>query len=893
MPTDDRTRQERVEEQTEVRRALLRNGYSPFPCEGKNGQLTGWPSIVATEALIDDWAEQKRWVSTAVHAGRDGLVGLDVDIDDAAVLEAFERRIPEDLWKRLESAPRRLGGGVKEMWLVRLRDGEAARQFKMTTGKWGDPAADEDETDHKLEIWAQEPKLLALFGARTVSGRKVVDEYSWVDGRGPDTIALGDLPEVGVDDLDVLLRCAVEAMQAAGWDRLDIEAPEGDGSERVFDLEDGMTFKTRDHGDVSLSELVDLCGSYDEVRMYSWMPGRRRRADRCAAKLNDFDGLLQIHDFDTGLTHRVADAEGAYTRQIREGARDAVLRLAEKLGRKTGGEREAGREESAGDGGDGDGGGLSRLEALAASVPEESRLFGGAVGPSEEAAAEAAEQEAVDAREFVVQHLLDRFAYWSDGSGYVVDIHGGPEKAMSMSSFRNLMLPWSWKQKRSSRANAAEDVVNPADVWLSHPERKMVGGYRFTPVSRERLVEVRGDMFVNIWERPRWWDDGGREGSAGAVKVFQAFLAHLIPDEAERDWFVMWLAAKVQKPWLPNCGVLMVAEKQGAGRGTLFDMLGVVFGQRHVKPVSAVQLIGGGSQSQYTDWLEAALLVTCDEVLAGDDAGGAMAWKRREVYERLKALVDPRARWGSIVRKGLPNYETEIYASYLLATNNPNALPLSVDDRRFAVITNTARKLVWDEGLMALLEPWRCDLRKFSDEFGAGVYGWLLGVSVDWSVVRESPVWMAGREAMLNANESDLDAALDNVLRGVEGDYVLGHHLRERLQRALQAGGLLEDTKQWWNKAQDVLSRPNRMGWRKMAGRHRFDAPKEQGSLGVTTVFYREEGPGEEGWLAVPPAARRGLWEGGEAGAKSSGRKVAEKLAERGLTVVQGGTPAE
>jgi hypothetical protein len=859
---------DKTAEQTAIRMALLKNGYSPFPCEGKSGQPRGWPDIVADEALIEEWAGQLRWVSTAVHVGPGRLVGLDVDIDDAAVFDDFVERIPDELWSRLSAAPKRRGGGSKEMWLVRLREGEEARQFKETTGKWGDPAGDADDTDHKLEIWAKPAKLLVLYGARTMNGREIVDRYSWVDDRGPCEVPVRDLPEVGGGDFDTLLTCAVAAMQAAGWDRLDVAGvSEGDGAERVFDLEDGMTFKTRDHGDVGLSELVELCSGHDEVRLYSWLPGRRRRADRCSARLNNFDGLLQIHDYDTGVTHRVAEAEGAYARKLIEDARGSAERLGAALGRHA-----AGR----GEGGDG----LSHLEALAAAVPEGCGLFTEVSAPTEP------DEETVDAREFVVRHLLDRFAYWSDGSGYVVDMEGGPEKAMSLSSFRNLMLPWSWKQKRSQRANAAEDVINPADVWLGHAERKVVGGYRFAPVSRERLIEMRGELYVNIWERPAWWDGEVVAGAQGAADTFRAFLQHLIPDERERDWFIMWLAAKVQKPWLPNSGVLMVAEKQGSGRGTLFDMLQVVFGQRHAKPVTAVQLIGGGSQSQYTDWLESALLVTCDEVLAGDDAGGAMTWKRREVYERLKALVDPRARWGSIVRKGLPNYETEIYASYLLATNNPNALPLSVDDRRFAVVTNTTRKLIWDEDLMALLKPWRCDLRKFSDGFGGGVFEWLSGVAVDWDSVRESPVWMAGREAMLNANESDLDAVLDSVLRSVGGDYVLGHHLRERLQRALQAGGLLDETKQWWSKAQDVLSRPNRMGWRRMSGRHRFDAPKAQGSLSVTAVFYREEGPGEAGWLAVPPAARRALWEGGDAGVKGTGRKVAEKLAERGMRVV-------
>jgi hypothetical protein len=910
--TEGKTARERVEEQTRVRKALLANGYSCFPCEGKNGQPTGWPSIVATEALIEEWSDQLRWVSTAVHVGPGRLVGLDVDIDDAVAMEDFESRIPEPLWERLRQAPKRRGGGCKEMWLVRLAEGQEARQFKETTGKWGDPDSGADDTDHKLEIWAKPSKLLVLYGARTVEGREVVDEYSWVGGRGPCEVAVGDLPELRLEDFDVLLRCAVEAMQARGWDRLDVtEQGEGDNAERVFDLHDGMVFKTRDFGDVGLAELIDLCSGHDEVRMYSWLPGKRRRADRCAAKLNDYDGLLQIHDFDTDRTHRMAEADGAYTRNVVAGVRDTVAALREALGRQSGGAREASASAGGGDGdGDGDGDGeggesLSLLERLALSVPPERRVFAqsaaeaGGGGPSTDAVQEAVEDEQAR-REAVVAHILGRYAYWSDGTGYVVDVLGGPEKAMSLASFRNLMLPFAWKQKRSARANAAEDLVNPADVWLARPERMVIGGYRFLPGSRERLV-VRGeDTFVNIWERPEWWDspdegEGGAGADEGAVEAFMGFLAHLIPDPRERDWFIMWLGAKVQKPWLPNCGVLMVAERQGAGRGTLFDMLSGVFGPRHVKPVTAVQLIGGGSQSQYTDWLEAALLVTCDEVLAGDDAGGAMTWKRREVYERLKALVDPRARLTSIVRKGLPNYQAEVFASYLLATNNVNALPLSVDDRRFAVVTNTVRQLAENTMVMRLLAPWRDETLGFSAGFSAALYRWLLNVRVDWAEVRESPRWMKGRAAMLAANEGDLDEILENVLRRVEGDFVLGPHLRERLGRSLEAAGLLNDTKGWWNKAQDILSRPNRLGWRKMQGRHRFDAASAQGSMTVVAVFYREEGVGVEGWLATPPSERRALWDDGDPSAKGSGRKVAEKLAERGMRVVEGGggTPAE
>ena len=188
---------------------------------------------------------------------------------------------------------------------------------------------------------------------------------------------------------------------------------------------------------------------------------------------------------------------------------------------------------------------------------------------------------------------------------------------------------------------------------------------------------------------------------------------------------------------------------------------------------------------------------------------------------------------------------------------------------------------------MRALEPWRCDSRKFSQDFSAALYTWLGSLDVNWTEVRESPRWMAGREAMLNANESDLDAALDTVLRRIEGDFVLGHHLRERLGRSLESIGALNETKGWWNRAQDVLSRPNRLGWRKMNGRHRFDVSKDQGSLTVVSVFYREEGVGVDAWRTTQPSGRRVLWQGGDSSARGAAESVTQRMRDRGLKAVE------
>lgn len=848
-----------VAEQTEIRRALLRNGYSPFPCAGKNKQMWGWPDIEATEDLIDEWAGQKKWVSTAVHAGKGGLVGIDVDIDDAGVLDDFIDRLPEYLWARLKHAPVRYGGGVKEMWLCRFDPREQTRAHAEKSGKWGDSEAGEDAPDHKLEIWLRHKKLLALYGAREVDGREITSWYEWRDGRGPHNIPLADLPVIGNEDVSTLLRCAVEAMQAVGWERLDVNAPEENAGDKVYDLTSDMSFTLRNGDVVSLDELTELCEASNDVRLYSWLPGKRRRGDRCAAKINDHDGRLQIYDYDTEVLHRPVDNKPL---------RDSVQALAERLydfsAADAGGSKESASPKD-------------RLQMLRDAVPEESRFFGSA--SVDEGGAASSEDEVDAARKEIVEALVERYAYWSDGSGYVVDVERGPEAAMSISSFRTKMRPLAWEEV-GPRGGVKE--INPAEEWEKHPYRADVAGYRFLPRSRDRAV-VDGDLvYLNTWERPEWWDRDIEVSGAGAVTFFH-FLEHLIPSDDERKWFIGWLAAKVQKPWLPNCGVVMVAERQGTGRGTLFDMLGCVLGRRHVKNVSAVQLIGGGSQSQYTDWLEESLVVTCDEVLAGDDTGGAMAWKRREVYERLKALVDPRPRVVPIVRKGLPNYQTEVYASFLLATNNVNALPLSPDDRRIAVITNTGVPLVEHGDFLERLNVWRSD-EGFTDGFCTSVFAALREVKVDWSSVRESPRWMLGRARMLEANETDLDGVLENILEGLDGDFILGHHLRERVGRSLEANGLIGDVKHWWSKTQDVLSRMNRLGWRRMDGRHKY-APKDMTS-NVSVVFYREKGAGPDAWLAASRDERVNLWAGGDPAARKAASDLGRRMAEKGIKVI-------
>ena len=69
------------------------------------------------------------------------------------------------------------------------------------------------------------------------------------------------------------------------------------------------------------------------------------------------------------------------------------------------------------------------------------------------------------------------------------------------------------------------------------------------------------------------------------------------------------------------------------------------------RPVDFDILTGKSAQGVYTDFLANAVLIMVDEAKDTADAG---RWsERRAVYERLKAVIDPRAIERSFVVKGL------------------------------------------------------------------------------------------------------------------------------------------------------------------------------------------------------------------------------------------------
>ncbi len=116
------TRSDEIAAQTNIRRALLANGYTPLANKDKMCILKGWPDLFVDAAQIDVWSGQLKWRATGVRIER-ALVAIDLDVNDADSINAIIDALPAHIWEQLKRAPVRLGKGGQGVLVLPSRRG--------------------------------------------------------------------------------------------------------------------------------------------------------------------------------------------------------------------------------------------------------------------------------------------------------------------------------------------------------------------------------------------------------------------------------------------------------------------------------------------------------------------------------------------------------------------------------------------------------------------------------------------------------------------------------------------------------------------------------------------------------------------------------------------------
>jgi hypothetical protein len=259
----------------------------------------------------------------------------------------------------------------------------------------------------------------------------------------------------------------------------------------------------------------------------------------------------------------------------------------------------------------------------------------------------------------------------------------------SLTSLRGFMQPYTLVSEGPLGGTKKASVV---DAWMSHPSRAHIDKIQ-TRSDRPRPTFVEDGLIIFNRYRPP-----AHPPTGGTIAAFEIFFENLVPDPAEREWLWHWIAHKARRPWLPMIAVIMVAEKHGTGRGTLFEILTLLFGQQHVWPCSFGDLTGASASARFNAHLANTLIAVVNEAV---DEDGHQQSRRRLAYEALKNAVDPApTALRRYEAKGQHAFAQLSAMSVIIATNHRDVIKLPRDDRRFCVIRGGDRMAIADTQLI-------------------------------------------------------------------------------------------------------------------------------------------------------------------------------------------------
>src|SRR5262249_14406974 len=367
------------------------------------------------------------------------------------------------------------------------------------------------------------------------------------------------------------------------------------------------------------------------------------------------------------------------------------------------------------------------------------------------AAVEVAQKECFAA---ALDWLLVNYAFCKSafmGKGGIISLVDG--EMGSLASLRGFMQPYALA---CEGPRGGTKIVSVVDDWIRHPLRVHIDKIQ-TRFDRPR--PTFNEDGVNIYNR--YWPPA-HPASGGEIKTFEAFFTRLIPNDTEREWMWNYLAHKARRPWVPMIAVIMVAEEFGTGRGTLFDILELLFGEDYVVPCTFGELTGTAAGARFNDRLANALIATVNE--AADEDGHQQA-RRRLNYEALKNIIDPsptaRHRFEA---KGQHAYAQCSAITTMVPTNHRDRAKLPHDDQPISRVTCGSK--------MRLSE--RADIGAWMEvlETVGALHRALLmrpAVPLDVFDPYGDPPPFTGRLKMIGMGETQLEDAYGTAIDALEG----------------------------------------------------------------------------------------------------------------------------
>lgn len=675
--------------------------------------------------FMKDWPS-KEITPDVIHSwtrmSRDKATGLRIEDGLAAIDFDIDDPIMDEIADAVLDLIPELGNPDAPL-LVRRGKGKKEAWFVRTadlfgrihSAGWTPPGRSADDAVFRVEVFGGgSARQFGAFGPHTVGEDGVATVSYRWDDASPADTPKQQLPLLTKAQFHQIADLVDTMLAKAGWTKMMRSANGEDRAERVYDLNDEMQFELLDGDEVSLSELRELAAGAGDGNL------------RCSASwlegpsaVNRTRCLVSLTR--TGYVAIYETASGVTHIEAVGQPRDYDLdidRVAE------------------------------RLKEL-----EQSRR--NKISSEDDAVTAAAK-------------LLNTHAYCPYQMNCVVPIWTTDvEDGINMPSFRTLMMP---NRTEEVGPRGGRVFISPVDLWAASPQRQTVAGIRLRPDMPRPLFDEHGKKWINAYTPPA---HDKREG--GVTFPGWRFLENLLPKDSEREWFLRWLSYKLRNPHIPGPAVIMLAEDFGTGRGTLGVLIGKLFGERYIRTLPFAAFTGRTSQSQYNEWSVGALVVMVNE---SSESEGSAYQTKHNTYEHLKELIDPRPMVREIFVKTRSNYRAVSPASYIIATNNEDAIPLPADDRRFAVLTNGRPQ---DQDYWNEINAWMS-----REENVAAFYHELMQIDTSAYSPFDLPPKTSGKRAMAEAARSDLDRSIDVAISSLLSDVVVMEQLVPLVQRVAE-----------------------------------------------------------------------------------------------------------
>jgi putative DNA primase/helicase len=180
------------------------------------------------------------------------------------------------------------------------------------------------------------------------------------------------------------------------------------------------------------------------------------------------------------------------------------------------------------------------------------------------------------------------------------------------------------------------------------------------------------ETHINMFDGFPLQPAGTTDQCAAILDLLADLCSHEPDSAAVYAWLLKWIAYPLQHPGAKmQSAVLMFGEKQGTGKSLFWEgVVKALYGE-YGTTAGQHQL-----DSQFTEWRSRKVFVVFEEVLSRSE--------RYNFIGTIKHMITGRTQ--RINPKGLPEREEANHLNSVFLSNEPQPIPLELEDRRFMVV---------------------------------------------------------------------------------------------------------------------------------------------------------------------------------------------------------------